>query len=670
MPSRGSQGQTEQKPMKADELSRFGASRKEATAFVKPRIARRQFSILKFSAAFLVAVLVVGGVVVTYSFNAQKIKISSIREELGQMSGFFGNYGSEGALPAAASESNVATNPIGGITQIFSFIKSFGANFRSFQTISSQAVELISELKTFQATALSDALNKNGDAVLARLTRMQGLIHAVSSATAELQDDAAFLSAFLPIDSSTLFSAQVDIDHASAFIDEFAAWMKEDKLHHVIVILENPSEIRPGGGFQGSYIEISMRKGSIESIDAHDISEPDRVLDSKIVPPIPLQALVKRFRAADANWFFDFPTSASTTLALLEESNLYKNKNVTFDAMIGVSGNAVRDMLSITGPIKLSDGTTLISKNVFDILQQDVQEGHDIGSANSKAIVKESTTKLLAAIAALPSHGQSELAAAMLPWISNRDIRIYAKNPLFQSFVKRYGATGDTYVIPENYNGDYLAVVQANIGGGKSDRFMKQDVIMQSQIMEDSTVSTHLVVSRAHNAPDNAPWWHSMMNQTYTQILTAPSAVITYADGGFTKSIKIPVDYTKEGFALHPVVATMQASEQESAEYSSIKTFMSGTQRAFATWVQTERGETSKLTVTYTTRLREQVRSGMEYDFTFDKQSGISSSYSFQISAPVGYVFAENNLPVYEYSGSDPEGRMSFTLTLRALAEN
>ncbi len=658
--------------MKTEQLSRFSATSNNAGS-MQARGSRRKFSIVKFSLIFVAAVMMIGGVMISYGYHAERIKISHIKEELGPLSDFFGISGASNDLPAAASEDPSAIGNLptgGGMGQFISFIKSFGSNIRSFQTISGQALELISQLKALQSTALAEALNKNGDAIVTRLARMQELIHSVSTAASDLQDDASFLSAFLPINSTSLFSAQVDLDHATAFMDELVAWMKEDATHHIVVILENPSEIRPGGGFQGSYIEMSMRKGSIEAIDAHDISEPDRVLDAKIMPPVPLQALVKRFRAADANWFFDFPTSASTTLSLLEASNLYKDKNIRFDAAIGISGNAVRDILKITGPLKLSDGTSVTSDNVFDILQQNVQEGHDVGSTDAKAIIKESATKLLSAIATLPSEKQSELTSAIVPWVNNRDLRIYAKNPVFESFIARYGAAGDTFVIPENYNGDYLAVVQANIGGGKSDRFMQQDVVMQSQIQENSTVSTHLTVSRTHAAPEDAPWWHTMTNQTYTQVLTTPSAVLTYADGGFSKTIKTPVDYAKEGFALDPVVRAMQATEEESAEYSSIKTFRYGTEQAFATWVSTKRGETSELNLVYTTRLAEQIRSGMEYHFTFDKQSGVNGSYTFQVSAPVGYVFAENNLPVYEYTGSEPGGRMSFTLTLRTLSEN
>ena len=48
----------------------------------------------------------------------------------------------------------------------------------------------------------------------------------------------------------------------------------------------------------------------------------------KIVPPVPLQLEETAFRPADANWFFDFPTSASETISMFEQSGLYAKHDV------------------------------------------------------------------------------------------------------------------------------------------------------------------------------------------------------------------------------------------------------------------------------------------------------------------------------------------------------
>jgi hypothetical protein len=55
---------------------------------------------------------------------------------------------------------------------------------------------------------------------------------------------------------------------------------------------------------------------------------------------------------------------------------------------------------------------------------------------------------------------------------------------------------------------------------------------------------------------------------------------------------------------------------------------------------------------------------GEVYTFVFERQMGVVGEYSFAISAPVGFRFKENNLPVYEFHSKDPLGRTIITLTL------
>ena len=97
--------------------------------------------------------------------------------------------------------------------------------------------------------------------------------------------------------------------------------------HHILVMLQNPSEIRPAGGFLGSYADVTIASGTITDISVHDIADVDMAFTQKIVPPKPLQLEVARLRPADANWFFDFPSSASKTISFFNESSLYSTDN-------------------------------------------------------------------------------------------------------------------------------------------------------------------------------------------------------------------------------------------------------------------------------------------------------------------------------------------------------
>jgi hypothetical protein len=60
---------------------------------------------------------------------------------------------------------------------------------------------------------------------------------------------------------------------------------------------------------------------------------------------------------------------------------------------------------------------------------------------------------------------------------------------------------------------------------------------------------------------------------------------------------------------------------------------------------------------------------GQKYEFVFEKQPGSRGKYSFELNAPLGYRWKENQLPTFEYDTEDPPGRLEIVLTLEKSGE-
>ena len=56
------------------------------------------------------------------------------------------------------------------------------------------------------------------------------------------------------------------------------------------------------------------------------------------------------------------------------------------------------------------------------------------------------------------------------------------KDRALNASLSAYTADGALYPLPNNFAGDYLAVADANIGGGKTDRFIKQQVDLAAHL--------------------------------------------------------------------------------------------------------------------------------------------------------------------------------------------
>ena len=518
-------------------------------------------------------------------------------------------------------------------------------------------------------------------------------------------------------------SLKTQVESAKSALDAFLPWLSEPQPHHILVFLENPSELRAAGGFLGSYADVTIASGSITNIDVHDVADVDAAFTQKIIPPKPLQLEVSKWRPADANWFFDFPTSASQTIAFFEESGLYAKTSTTFDGAVAVSPTVVSDLLSLTGPVTVGAGksaTTFTADNFLVQIQKIVQNGQATSATYPKQVIGDFAKAVFAELASsttaaasmnasgtanvattsvdigavgagntgtastatanvgtglggtgLAGTGSTDLRAALLAmvlnWIANKDVMIYFKDLALQTMVDSYGASGAVYALPQKFNGDYLAVVDTNINGGKSDLYVSSTVTYAAQINPDGTLSGHLVVARKHNGNKSPYSWYKTTNQDYVQIFVPNGTTLTNASGTVLKKITAPINYAKSGYVSDPLVTTIESTEQTLFAYPGVAWHEESGKEVLETWSTVKAGASTQFSIDYTHRLFLPPAPGVQYEFVFEKQAGTAWHYEYNIEAPLGYVFAENGLATYSYVSDNPPGRLVVNLTLQSL---
>ncbi|OGZ00411.1 MAG: hypothetical protein A2945_03650 [Candidatus Liptonbacteria bacterium RIFCSPLOWO2_01_FULL_52_25] len=433
-------------------------------------------------------------------------------------------------------------------------------------------------------------------------------------------------------------------------------------------MFQNPSEIRPAGGFLGSYADVSLKSGALESVDVRDINDPDRELAQNIIPPKPLQAAVTRLRAADANWFFDFAESAKLVTKLIEASELYTPQAVNFDAAVAISPKVIQDILALVGPVELKAAKfTFTAENFLEEIQRRVQVGQAQRATYPKEVLKELSHEMLIRVRLLEPEKQQEALRLAQAWIEKRDVMFYSEDVELQRFFEGFGTTGTPYVPAANYEGDYLAIVDANVGGGKSDIYVKQDVLLQSQMNEDGMVANHVVIGREHRGNKAKYSWYKLPNEDYLQIFVPPNAKLANVRGGTAKTVIPAANYAKNNYVNDPVVGALNSSTVKLLNFPSVLDHEESGREVWATWVKIKAGEKTEVVFDYAHRLFLEPRDGAPYQFVFEKQAGTKRHYRFEIAAPVGYHFLENDSPVYEYESDDPPGRLIIDLTLKKI---
>jgi len=623
-------------------------------------------------------ILIMGVLGFFASYRSQKVLAKSGTDSLSNFQGALSRLDSVGlslpgltdltAPPAATPEGLYAekNSDLGYLLKSFwPVFRESGSALKDFQTLTGYFINLSQALSDLKNNWSTLVFKQQGGELLSKLENIQKVLAAINYQGSRLSGRSAQLSNLVPFDVQTYLPLQIELNKLEDFLGHFIVWLKAKEAHHILVLFHNPSELRPGGGFVGSYADLTLRGANLENIEVHDINDADRELNSKLIPPQPLQALVRTWRAADANWFLDYKLSSEKTMAMLEASDLYKKDGITFDGVIGVSAEAVGDLLALTGPIELKERKITLNNNNFLIeIQKSVQAGQAKGSADAKEIIKEFTPLLLEKLQTLEPDKQDQVFLLLGNWLAKKDVLAYFKNPDFQAFFDSYNWTGRVYALPSDFNGDYLAVVSANVGGGKSDLVMDQAVNLISQLETDGTVTNHLTVTRTHQGSAQGYSWYDATNEAYMQIFTPPATRLTSFEGGFKKDVKTPLDYKAKGYSADSLVSEIEASLKDYVGLPLVKSFEESGKNVFGAWSRVKPGTKINLVYDYERKLFAPPKPGAVYQFVFEKQPGSQSAYHFQINAPTGFRWQETGLPIFEYDTKDPPGRLLINLTL------
>lgn len=435
---------------------------------------------------------------------------------------------------------------------------------------------------------------------------------------------------------------------------------------HILVFFQNPSEIRPGGGFIGSYADITVENGQMKNMDVRDIYDPDGQLAIKIIPPEQLQTVTTDWGARDANWFFDFPTSAKTIVNFLEMSKMYSEKNVTFDAAIALNIDIIETLLGITGPIKLADYNLTIDKdNLLYEVQRSVEAGADKKAGEPKKILKVLAPILLQKLGELAPEKQKELFDSVKKHADKKDLMLYAKDPGLAGFLAGSALDGSVYGLPNGFWGSYLAVVNANIAGGKSDAFIAENVFANLDMDTNGNVFTNLTVTRTHNGDKEVdPWWKAT-NKDFIQIFTEPGASLVSISGNDAKPKYQTMNYANSNYVTNPDIAAIEKSEVLINNYKTWSRQESG-KNVFATWLMLPAGKSKALNLRYQTKGDPAIFGpDRAYIFIFERQAGVKNSLDVTVNAPFRYYWAESGNSAFSYHSDDPDKRIMLTLTLK-----
>ncbi|TSC53918.1 MAG: hypothetical protein LiPW31_289, partial [Microgenomates group bacterium LiPW_31] len=131
-----------------------------------------------------------------------------------------------------------------------------------------------------------------------------------------------------------------------------------------LILFQNNMELRPTGGFIGSFALLTLDQGRLVDFEVQDVYWADGQLKGHIEPPPALKKYLGEagWYLRDSNWDPDFPTSAARADWFLE-----KETGRTVDGVVGINLEVAKNILEAIGETELSDFKEKInSKNLFE----------------------------------------------------------------------------------------------------------------------------------------------------------------------------------------------------------------------------------------------------------------------------------------------------------------
>jgi len=146
--------------------------------------------------------------------------------------------------------------------------------------------------------------------------------------------------------------------------------------------------------------------------------------------------------------------------------------NDDFDGVIAVNATVLSNVLEITGPVTVPGYPgSYTSENAILKLEENVEKAYrlnpELDDRNRKIILKKMAAIIVEELSSVSNI--SKVAELTLNELRNKDVQFYFEDSEMQALAEKVGWAGK---VNQEWEGDYLMAVDANLGALKSDHYM------------------------------------------------------------------------------------------------------------------------------------------------------------------------------------------------------
>lgn len=366
-------------------------------------------------------------------------------------------------------------------------------NIEMGKNISSAGVYLLSAQKSL-ANAFTD--NKNS------ISNFKDASNSLKSALVIFQKEKAQGNSF------SALTQKIDplINFVSNTIDVWPDLFGFNGKKIYLVLFQNNMELRPSGGFIGSYGLLTLDKGKIIDFTINDVYDADGQLTGHVEPPFAIRRYLQsvHWYLRDSNYDVEFANSAAAAAHFLE-----LEKKQTVNGVIGVDLSFVRNILSAMGEVYVPEYNEKVnSENLFLLTESHAEKNFFPGSTQKKDFLRLLLKAMENNLNSKAKSSYLKIGQAVGDSITQKHLLFAFDTSSLQNLFTVNGWSSSLWDDRKQNKytiNDYLGISEANLGINKANYFIKRSVSEVVNIDDNGKITASVTVAYK-NTNTNGLW--------------------------------------------------------------------------------------------------------------------------------------------------------------------
>ena len=397
------------------------------------------------------------------------------------------------------------TRPVYLLFSIASFPDTISETNVKINTILQKSIDISINGNAF-IKALFDK-NKSTDQIRVQALRIDKLNSDINT----LLDELTFIHKKISGDLFILKDFKIEIEElineiskAKTIMPNLKNILGENEDKRYLLLFANNMELRPGGGFIGSFGILTARNLTLEDLKIYDVYDADGQLKEHVNPPSAIRKYL-----GQPNWFLRDSAFSSDFLENYIQAKKFLDleiNNNDFDGGILITTTAIQNILEGMNEIYIPDFNEKINKDNFYIKAQlYAEENFFPGSTQKKGFLTALTRQMFIEL----ENASSPILFKMFnKSLDEKQITlIFDDKNIQSSYDSLYWSgkriTPSCYSKIENCAVDYIFPYDANLGVNKANFFVTKNMNLKVTITKDGSLNNELTIFLNNESQDN-----------------------------------------------------------------------------------------------------------------------------------------------------------------------